>query len=88
VLVELAYWCWFLVVLVVLAVANGGSAQLLGDDLDGGPGAGVAEVEPAGASQPWRYVRLILYGWCYRPSGPLRQCLLLNECSSPHDDQS
>jgi hypothetical protein len=35
VLAELAYWCWFLVVLVVLAVANGGSAQLLGDDLDG-----------------------------------------------------
>jgi hypothetical protein len=40
VLVELAYWCWFLVVLVVLAVANGGSAQLLDDDLDGGPALG------------------------------------------------
>jgi hypothetical protein len=23
----------------------------------------VAEVEAAGVSQPWRYVRLILYGW-------------------------
>jgi hypothetical protein len=23
----------------------------------------VAEVEPAGAGQPWRYVPLILYGW-------------------------
>jgi hypothetical protein len=28
-----------------------------------GPGAGVAEVGPAGVSQPWRYVPLILYGW-------------------------
>jgi hypothetical protein len=82
------YWLWRSVALVVLAVANGGSAQLLGDDLDGGPGAGVAEVEPASASQPWRYVRLILYGWGYRVACPLRQCLLLNECSSAHDDQS
>ena len=24
---------------------------------------GVAEVEPVGPSQPWRYVPLILYGW-------------------------
>ena len=39
-----------------------------------GPGAGVAEVEPAGVSQPWRYVPLILYGWGYQPAGPLRQC--------------
>jgi hypothetical protein len=31
---------------------------------------GVAEVEPAGASQPWRYVPLILYGWGYQAAGP------------------
>ena len=43
----------------------------------------VAEVEPAGVSQPWRYVPLIPYGWGYRPPGPPRQCSLLNECSSP-----
>ena len=35
-----------------------------------GPGAWVAEVEPTGATQPWSYVPLILYGWGYRPSGP------------------
>jgi hypothetical protein len=44
--------------------------QLLGDDLDGGPAAGVAEVEPASASQSWRYVPLIFDGWGCRASGP------------------
>jgi hypothetical protein len=39
-----------------------------------GPGGGVAEVESAGASQPWRYVPLILYGWGYQAAGSLRQC--------------
>ena len=47
----------------------------------------VAEVGPAGASQPWSYVPLILYGWCDRPSDRLRQCSLPNECSLAHDDQ-
>jgi hypothetical protein len=28
----------------------------------------VAKVEPAGASQPWRYAPLIPYGWGYPPS--------------------
>ncbi len=42
---------------VVRSVSSCWSGSLLG------PGAGVAEVEPAGASQPWRYVPLILYGW-------------------------
>jgi hypothetical protein len=47
-----AYWCWFLVVLVVLAVANGGSAQLLGDDLDGGPALGSPRSSPQAQASP------------------------------------